>query len=79
MCVSTKSSIGPGSCPRTVAYKIKMLSVKYIYKKQSIKKWMQLKKNLTILFTCENERNGAAGVRDNITMNLSAPVPITEL
>jgi len=40
---------------------------------------MQLKKNLTILFACENERNGAADVRDNRTVNLLAPVLGTEL
>jgi len=79
-CVSINSSIGFDSCPRTVTCKIKKkLSIKYIYKKQPIKKWMQLKKNLIILFTCENERNGVVDVRDNRTVNLLAPVPGAEL
>jgi hypothetical protein len=45
-CVSTKSSIRLGSRPRVIACKIKMLSVKYIYKKQQIKKMDVIKKIL---------------------------------
>ena len=52
-CVSTKSSIRLGSRPRVVACKIKMLLVKYIYKKQQIKKVDVIKKNLTIHFVSE--------------------------
>ena len=37
ICVSTKCSIGLGSCPRTVTRKKKLLLVKYIYKKNKEK------------------------------------------
>jgi hypothetical protein len=57
----------------------KKLSIKYIYKKRQITKWMQLKFFFTILFACENERNGAVDVRDNRTVNLLAPVLDIEL
>jgi hypothetical protein len=40
-----------------------MLSVKYIYKKQQIKKMDVIKKNLTIHFV--SEMNGGAGVCSN--------------
>jgi len=79
-CISINSSIGLDSCPRTITCKIKKkLSDKYIYKKRTNQKMDAIKKNLTIIFACENERNGATGVRDNRTVNLSAPVPSTEL
>jgi hypothetical protein len=53
MCISTKSFIRLGSYPKAVVSKIKILSVKYIYKKQLIKKMDVIKKNLIIGFACE--------------------------
>jgi hypothetical protein len=53
MCVSTKSSIILCSHPKAVVNKIKILSIKYIYKKKLIKKMDVIKKNLTIGFACE--------------------------
>jgi len=48
-CVSINNSIGFGSHPRIVACKIKMFSVKYIYKKTTFKMDV-IKKNLTMCF-----------------------------
>ena len=55
LCVSTKTFIGFGLRPRTVACKIKILSVKYIYQKHLIKNGCN-KKNPTIRFACEMNR-----------------------
>jgi hypothetical protein len=51
-CVSIKSSIELGLRPKNVAYKIKILSFKYIYKKSN-KKMDVVNKNPTIHFTCK--------------------------
>jgi len=51
-----KSFIGLGSHPRVGANKIKILLVKYIYKKQQIKKMNVIKTNPTIRFTCETNK-----------------------
>jgi hypothetical protein len=76
-CVSTKSSIRLGSRPRVVACKIKMLSVKYIYKKQQIKKVDVIKKKSYHPLRKWNERG--ASVCSNWTVNLQVPVPHTRL
>jgi len=49
ICISTKSSIGLGSRLRTVACKIKMLSVKYIYIKKLIKNGCNKKQSYHLL------------------------------
>jgi hypothetical protein len=54
-CVSTKSSIELGSCTRIIACKIKILSVKYIYKKTNNKENQCNTKNPTIFFACETK------------------------
>jgi len=54
-CVSTKSFIELGSCTRIIACKIKILSVKYIYKKTNNKENQCNTKNPTIFFAdCEH-------------------------
>ena len=57
---------------RTVACKIKMLSVKYIYKKQLIKKMDVIKKKPYHLLLIQNERNGAASMHGNGILNTSS-------
>jgi len=62
MCVSTKSSIGLCSPPRTVAWKRKLLLIKYIYKKTTNKKIDVIKKESYNPLRMRNEWNGVDGV-----------------
>jgi hypothetical protein len=69
-CVSTKSFIGLCSPPRIVAWKRKLLLVKYIYKKTTNKKIDVIKKESYNPLRMRNEWNGVDGVCDNRTVNM---------
>jgi hypothetical protein len=55
--------------PRTVAYKIKIFSVKYIYKKIKNEKLREIKKEFYHLLRMRNKQNRVVGVSDNKTVN----------
>jgi hypothetical protein len=79
ICVSTKSSIELGSCPRTIAHKKKKLSVKYIYIKKTNKKMNVIKKKSYHSLYMWNKQNRAASVCGNITMNTPVLILCTRL
>jgi len=58
------------SRPRIIAYKIKMLSVKYIYKSHLINNGYNKKKSYYLL-CMRDEHNGATSMHGNRTMNMS--------
>jgi hypothetical protein len=55
--------------PRIVAYKIKIFSVKYIYKKIKNEKLREIKKEFYHLLRMRNKQNRVVGVSDNKTVN----------
>jgi hypothetical protein len=55
--------------PRIVAYKIKIFSVKYIYKKIKNEKLREIKKEFYHLLRMRNKQNRVVSVSDNKTVN----------